>query len=59
MASVQMSDLDRYGIRGLQAILDGAYGPDQAALAHGMDLNMLGLDLNRCAHNDVLRVAVI
>lgn len=42
-----MTETERWGIKGLQALLDGAYGADQAALAHGMDLNMLGLDFNR------------
>jgi len=43
----QMSELDRFGLKGLQARLDGVYGVDQAAIASGMDLNLLGLDLNR------------
>ena len=42
-----MSELDRFGLKGLQARLDGVYGVDQAAIASGMDLNLLGLDLNR------------
>jgi hypothetical protein len=42
-----MSEKDLYGLKGLQARLDGAFGMDQAAIASGMDLNTLGLDLNR------------
>ena len=45
--ALQMPENERWGIRGLQALLDGSSGADQAALAHGMDLNLLGLDLNR------------
>ena len=47
VAARTMSESERFGIRGLQAVLDGELGPDRASLAHGMDLNLLGLDLNR------------
>jgi CCR4-NOT transcription complex subunit 2 len=40
-----MSDIDRYGLKGLLAMLKGPY-PDQAALITGVDINTLGLDLN-------------
>jgi len=46
-AGFQMTELERFGLKGLQARLDGVFGPDQAAIASGMDLNLLGLDLNR------------
>lgn len=42
----QMSELDRYGLNGFMAELRGA-SPDHLALRLGMDLNTLGLDLNR------------
>lgn len=46
-AGLHMTELERFGLKGLQARLDGAFGADQAAIASGMDLNLLGLDLNR------------
>jgi CCR4-NOT transcription complex subunit 2 len=39
------SDKDRFGLKGLLAVLKGPY-PDQAALITGMDVHSLGLDLN-------------
>lgn len=46
-AGFHMTELERFGLKGLQARLDGVFGADQAAIASGMDLNLLGLDLNR------------
>ncbi len=40
-----MSDKDRFGLKGLLAILKGPY-PDQAALISGIDISTLGFDLN-------------
>lgn len=40
-----MSDIDRWGIKGLLGVLNGPY-PDQAALYTGVDINSLGFDLN-------------
>lgn len=42
-----MSELDRWGLPGLVERLQGNEGQDHAAIALGMDLNTLGLDLNR------------
>jgi CCR4-NOT transcription complex subunit 2 len=39
-----MSDIDRFGLKGYFAMLNGPY-TDQAALMTGMDLTALGLDL--------------
>lgn len=47
LPGMQMSEFDRFGLKGLQARLEGAFGADQSAIATGMDLNLLGLDLNR------------
>lgn len=41
-----MSELDRFGIAGLLAALQGP-STDQMELASGMDLNLLGLDLSQ------------
>jgi CCR4-NOT transcription complex subunit 2 len=40
-----MSEKDRFGLKGLLAILKGPYA-DQAALASGIDITSLGFDLN-------------
>jgi CCR4-NOT transcription complex subunit 2 len=40
-----MNDKDRFGLKGLLAILKGPY-PDQAALISGIDITTLGFDLN-------------
>jgi len=40
-----MSDLDRFGIKGLLSILKGPY-PDHATLMTGIDIPTLGLDLS-------------
>lgn len=40
-----MNDKDRFGLKGLLAILKGPY-PDQAALISGIDIATLGFDLN-------------
>ncbi len=40
-----VSDKERFGLKGLLAVLKGPY-PDQAALITGVDINTLGLDLN-------------
>lgn len=40
-----MSDLDRFGIKGLLSILKGPY-QDQATLMTGIDPNSLGIDPN-------------
>lgn len=40
-----MNDKDRFGLKGLLAMLKGPY-PDQAALASGIDITTLGFDLN-------------
>lgn len=42
-----MSELDRFGLKGLLAMLREGETSDQAHLALGMDLNSLGLDLHR------------
>lgn len=46
-AQTQMSELDRFGLKGLLAMLREGETSDQAHLALGMDLNSLGLDLHR------------
>jgi hypothetical protein len=40
-----MNEKDRFGLKGLLAILKGPY-PDQAAFASGIDISSLGFDLN-------------
>jgi hypothetical protein len=40
-----MNDKDRFGLKGLLAMLKGPY-PDQAALVSGIDITSLGFDLN-------------
>lgn len=40
-----MNDKDRFGLKGLLAMLKGPY-PDQAALVSGIDIAALGFDLN-------------
>jgi CCR4-NOT transcription complex subunit 2 len=40
-----MNDKDRFGLKGLLAVLKGPY-PDQAALVSGIDITTLGFDLN-------------
>jgi hypothetical protein len=40
-----MNDKDRFGLKGLLAMLKGPY-PDQAALVSGIDITTLGFDLN-------------
>jgi CCR4-NOT transcription complex subunit 2 len=40
-----MNDKDRFGLKGLLAIMKGPYA-DQAALVSGMDVTALGFDLN-------------
>ncbi|KAI9718175.1 MAG: hypothetical protein M1828_006807 [Chrysothrix sp. TS-e1954] len=43
----QMSDKDKWGLKGLMATLRGENGTDQMNLALGMDLTTLGLDLHK------------
>lgn len=40
-----MNDKDRFGLKGLLAMLKGPYS-DQAALISGIDITTLGFDLN-------------
>lgn len=40
-----MNSKDRFGLKGLLAMLKGPY-PDQAALISGIDITSLGFDLN-------------
>lgn len=42
-----MTDAEKFGLPGLMDILRGNISTDQSAIALGMDLSNLGLDLNR------------
>lgn len=46
---LQMTDAEKFGLPGLMDILRGNISADQSAIALGMDLSNLGLDINRYA----------